>query len=360
MGHFRKARSPLAACGTVALILGSGVLAWAVPQILGSPAFADSSHAKAAITTTAAPLATSTSQVSSTTVSSTTTTTTLPTTPTSQSSTTTTASSVRITGPYELYCIFPLKNVVLNDVTTSATTTPTNPTIGEQFNVTYQTFINIPQSFLTPTQPLQPQLEGTATFQVDASGAMPGTTSVGAFDFDVTIPSPVPSDGIDLSLPTSPETVGPFTATSSHITIRQDTNTTLTVDAGPGSASPLTLACSSYPNDTNPTSGSTSATPSGPTIYPIIAVVGGGGTPIGPGTETTSPTSNSAPAGIASVGIGSGTVVAGPSALAFTGTSAATKWIMLVGTVFVMLGGGLLILVDAPRRTLPRLRRRRD
>ena len=45
----------------------------------------------------------------------------------------------------------------------------------------------------------------------DVLGATPTTFAEGPFNFDVTIPTPVPSIGVPLQLPSTPGTAGPFT-----------------------------------------------------------------------------------------------------------------------------------------------------
>ena len=62
-------------------------------------------------------------------------------------------------------------------------------------------------------------LTGTLTTTVDATGATPSSISTGAMPFDIPIPSPVPASGVTLHVPSTPATVGPFTATSTNITV---------------------------------------------------------------------------------------------------------------------------------------------
>jgi len=351
MRYLRRLGSQLAVGGVVALALGAGLLATAAMQGVGPTAAFAAAYPAKATTTTAAP---TTTNATTTTTKATTTTTASTTTSTSGTSTTSTTSptstttsttqaSVQLTGPYELYCPgTPVGNVVLNGATTSATITPANPTPGEQFNLTdYQTLVNLPQSLAAAAQAIQPQLEGSATGQVDATGATPSKASVGPFNFDVTIPTPVPASGVGLSLPSSPETVGPFTATSSGITIQEDTKSGLTLEIG---GTPLNLVCTTYPNNTIATSGITTTAPSGSTIDPVIAVAGGGATT----TTTTPPTTSSVPPTTTV------TVTTSPETLAYTGPSLMTQWMTIAGGILVMIGVGFFILVDAHRRVWTR------
>ena len=137
----------------------------------------------------------------------------------------------------------------------------------------YQTTVNLPYSIVSAAAALgNSSISGTATAQVDASGATPGDISVGPLDITVPIPSPVPMSGVALSLPGTAQTVGPFYATSSVVTIQEDSAASLTLDV---SGANLTLTCSAYPNDSVATGIVTSA-PSGSPIAPVIAVAGGG------------------------------------------------------------------------------------
>ncbi|MDR3650602.1 MAG: IPT/TIG domain-containing protein [Acidimicrobiales bacterium] len=172
-------------------------------------------------------------------------------------------------------------NIALNDATTSATLSPAAPTVGQSFSVTsYQTVVNLPSSIVSAAAALgNSSISGSATAQVDASGATPGHIAVGPLDISLPIPSPVPAAGVPLSLPGTPQTVGPFTASSTGITIQEDSSASLTLDV---SGSMLTLTCSAYPNNSVPT-GIAPTAPSGSPIAPVIAVAGG------PPTTTTVP-----------------------------------------------------------------------
>ena len=85
-------------------------------------------------------------------------------------------------------------------------------------------------------------------------------------------------------IPTTPGTLGPFTATGSGVTVEEDAAASLTLIV---SGSPLALTCTAYPNDSAPT-GITSSTPTGSPIDPVIAVAGGG-TPMGTLTSASTP-----------------------------------------------------------------------
>ncbi|MDR3649521.1 MAG: hypothetical protein P4L20_10555 [Acidimicrobiales bacterium] len=182
--------------------------------------------------------------------------------------------------------------MVLNDAMTSASLSPTNPGSGQSFSVTgYQTVVNLPQSLASAAAAVQPTLAGSATAQIDASGATPATTSEGPLDFSVPIPSPVPAAGVTLSLPTAPATVSGFSATGGPVTIKEDSSASLTLTI---SGSPLTLTCTAYPNDTVTPSGITTTTPSASPISPVIAVAAGSSTTTSMSSASTS-TSSAAP-----------------------------------------------------------------
>jgi len=207
------------------------------------------------------------------------------------------------TGAYELYCPgTPAGNVVLNGVTTSGTISPSSSSAntraaradlsaGQKFNLTgYQTIANIPQALAEVAQAIQADLQGMASTQIDAAGATPATTAEGPFNFDVTIPTPVPDSGVTLDLPANPLTVGPFTVTGG-----------------------------------TPTTTTTTAAPKSSTTAP----------PAGGGTTTPSPV----------VSASSGT-------LAFTGPRPGLWAMGIGGAVLLVFGLLLLALIEAPRRAL--------
>jgi len=212
------------------------------------------------------------------------------TTTTTQAGTTTTAPPTALTGAYELFCPgTPIGNVVLNDAQTTATISPATPAAGQTFNLTgYQTVVNLPAALASAAGALQPTLTGSATAQIDASGATPATTPVGPLTFDVTIPNPVPAAGVTLSLPSTPQTVGPFTATANGITVQEDSAASLTLSVA---GQDLSLTCNAYPNNTITPSGITSSAPSASPIAPVIAQAGS----TQPTTTTAPPTTTTAP-----------------------------------------------------------------
>ena len=76
-----------------------------------------------------------------------------------------------------------------------------------------------------------------------------------------------PSTGLTLSLPSTPGTVGPFTATGGAITMTIDRGVSLGLTV---SGSTLNLTCTPYTNDSAPT-GISSTAPGGSPISPVIA-----------------------------------------------------------------------------------------
>jgi hypothetical protein len=238
---------------------------------------------------------------------------------------------------------------VLNDAVTSATLSPMEPSAGQTFNVTgYQTVVNLPQQLAEAAGSISPNLMGSATTQLDASGATPATITGGTLSFNVPIPSPVPTAGVSLSLPVTPSSVGPFTATSTKITIQEDSAASLTLLVG---GSPLTLTCNAYPNNSVAMSGIVTSAPTAAQIAPIIAVAGGGSSsttaPPPATTPTTKPPTGTTPT--------SGPVTAPASSLAFTGVGPGVGTLGMIGGALILLGFGLLVLVDAPRRAMARL-----
>jgi len=277
------------------------------------------------------------------------------TTTTGASTTTTTAPPTTLTGAYELYCPgTPVGNVVLNDAMTSATLDPAAPSAGQSFSIDgYQTVVNLPSSLASAAAALAPTLTGSATAQIDASGATPATTPEGPLDFNVPIPNPVPDAGVALELPSTPATVSGFTATSGAITIQEDSAASVSLSVA-GSA--LSLDCTAYPNDSVTPSGITTSTPTASPIAPVIAVAGGGSTTtttVAPVTTTTKAPSTSGGGGSGSSGASAAkTVTASSSSLAFTGSGPGIGILGVVGGVLILLGLVLLLLVDAPRRAL--------
>jgi len=190
-------------------------------------------------------------------------------------------------GPYELYCPgTPVGNVVLNDVTTSATLSPAAPAPGDQFSVTgYQVQVPLPASIASAAAALgNSTLAGNASTTVDAAGASPSSISTGALTFDVPLPQQVPASGVTLTVPSTPATLGPFTASSSAITIAQNADISLVLVI---SGSNLNLSCTAYPDDSAP-SGISSSPPGTSPVSPVIVTAGQPTTP--PTTPTVPPT----------------------------------------------------------------------
>ena len=304
-------------------------------------------------------------------------------------------------GPYELFCPgTPVGNIVLNDAQTSAQLSPPSPNVGQTFMVAgYQTVVNLPNSIVSAAAALgNSVISGTATARLDATGATPATSSVGPLTIDAPIPSPVPSSGLSLALPSTPQSVGPFTATATSITIQEDSAANLTIDV---SGSNLNLTCHAYPNDSLPT-GIASSAPTVGTIAPVIAsasasptttsnpppatsstttsttldptattatststtstsvttttveasttstsaptttTTGASTTTASPVTRTTSPTSTTSPNG--------GVVTAASGQLAFTGSGLGMRVVTLIGAALAVIGLLVLALADAHRR----------
>jgi hypothetical protein len=306
-------------------------------------------------------------------------------------------------GAYELFCPgTPVGNIALNNVDTTGTITPPDPASGVPFNLTgYQTTLTIPASIASAAAALgNTAITGTATGSVDAVGATPAQISTGAMNIDVPLPSPIPPTGVSLTLPTPAGTIGPFTASGGAITLAEDARVQLVLIV---SGSQLTLHCSAYPNNTEPT-GIVSSFPPGSPTSPVIATTGAPPpTPVpttspsepGVGPTTTQPlapvtastdasaspsstTTASSPAdssgstgsvssttgapatkasSLSSDPPGSGpastaapVVRASSSSLAFTGPGAATGWIVVAGAAMILVGIAMLALADGPRR----------
>jgi hypothetical protein len=194
-----------------------------------------------------------------------------------------------LTGAYELYCPHtPVGDLVFNDVVSSAAISPGTVSAGDQFQVTgYQTHIPIPAGDVQAAAGLgNSKFDGLATSYVDAYGTTSPQVPTGSMGFDVPIPTPVPSSGVGLDIPSSPATVGPFTALGGPITIAQD-QAVLVVAELSGKA--FTMSCLAYPNNSVATSGTTSTPPPALPIRPIIATASASGTPITTTTTTFKP-----------------------------------------------------------------------
>jgi len=232
VGRFQHLATRLSIVGALALVIGTSLVAGVITQALTSSAFAD-------------------------------------------------------TAPYETFCAnTPAGNIVLNDVVVSGALSPSSPTTGQQFNVTgLEVKEQLPAAVVQDAAATGlTSLTGTLTTSVDATGATPPSISTGAMSFDIPIPNPVPASGITLQVPSTPATVGPFTATSSNITVSEAAVANTTDIDGDGIGL-IALDCSSYPNDTLP-SGFTSNSPPGLPISPVIATAGQGSPPPAPPTLT--------------------------------------------------------------------------
>jgi len=93
---------------------------------------------------------------------------------------------------------------------------------------------------------------------------------------------------VTLTVPSTPDTVGPFTASSSSITIAQNADVSLVLVI---SGSNLNLSCTAYPNDSAPT-GIVAAPPTTSPFSPVIVTAGQSTTPttVPPTVPPTTPT----------------------------------------------------------------------
>jgi len=184
------------------------------------------------------------------------------------------------TGPYEFFCPnTSAGNLVMNDVTTTAVMSPLTPSPGQSFQVTdYQTWLYLPSGLVNGMAGLgATAISGSLSTQLDTTDASPSTVASGTQSFNQPIPNPVPGSGMQLVIPDPATSLGPLTATTSDPTIEEDPSATLNlVPNGEGIPS-ITLDCTAYPNDTLPT-GTSSVSPSGSPISPVIAFAGSGAT----------------------------------------------------------------------------------
>jgi hypothetical protein len=268
--------------------------------------------------------------------------------------------SVKPTGPYGLDCPgTPLGEVVIAGVVTKGDISPASPAAGQSFSLTgYQTIANIPQHLAEAAgaiqvPPFSQPLAGTATTQIDAYGATPATTHQGPTNFSAPIPNPPPASGVALNIPDPAATVSGFTATSPNISIVEDASASLSLQVN---GSTLTLTCTAFPASVIPASGvvgqqdangNTIASPTGSPISPVIAVAGSGQSVPTPTTTTAPPTSPNNNGGSTSTS---------SSNLAFTGVGKGTMALGALAVLLIVMGIGMLILVDAPRRAMLRLR----
>jgi len=194
-----------------------------------------------------------------------------------------------LTGAYELYCPHtPVGDLVFNDVTTSATISPTTLSAGDQFQVNaYQTDIPIPPGAVTAAVGLgNGGFDGLAASYVDAYGTTSSQLPTGSMGFSVPIPNPVPSTALPLDIPSSATSVGPFTALGGPVTIAQDQSILVVAEL---SSKAFTMSCTAYPNDSIAASGPTAMPPAAAPIRPVIATTSASGTPITTTTTTFQP-----------------------------------------------------------------------
>ena len=171
---------------------------------------------------------------------------------------------------YELFCPgTPVGNIVLNGVVTTGTISPASPAAGQQFSLTnYQSTVALPSSIVSAAAALGNwAIIGTAVTKVDATGATPAAISGGDITINAPIPSPVPSNGLTLRLPSTPVTVGPFTASGGDITLTVDPAISLSLMV---SGSSLDLTCTPYPNNAAPRASS-QVRAAGAKASPVIA-----------------------------------------------------------------------------------------
>ena len=221
MGRFPKVATRLSVAGAVALVAGSMMLVGVAIQVITSPAFAD-------------------------------------------------------TSPFELFCTnTPIGNLVFNDVVMTGTLSPATPSPGQQFSLSnFQAQVTVPANIVQEATAVgNTSITGTASATIAASGATPSSMPTGSLAYDQTIPSPVPSSGVALDVPSTPATIGPFTATSSNLSLSLGSSITLTFSdvAIPSGLPPL--ECSAYPNDVM-SSGLAQGIPPGLPISPVIAEAG--------------------------------------------------------------------------------------
>jgi len=259
--------------------------------------------------------------------------------------------------PYELYCPkTPVGNIALNGVITTGKITPAAPSGGGSFTLTdYQSTVVLPTQIVTAAAALgNSAIVGTAAEQIDATGATPAKISGGSLTINTPIPSPVPPAGLTLTLPSTPSTVGPFTAAAGGgaISLTVDPAVSLTLVV---SGSNLMLTCTPYPNNTVAT-GIVPTTPSGAPASVVIATATAGGTaPATTAPTTAVTTATTAPTTAATTVTTAPAATSPNSSLASTGPGPDLWVVALVGFVVLYLGSVGLALVERPRSLLRRL-----
>ena len=226
MGNFPELAARISVAGAVALVAGSMMIVGVAVQSLTTPAFAD-------------------------------------------------------TSAFELFCTnTPIGSLAFNDVVISGSLSPAVPAVGQQFSVdNFQAQVPIPAVIAQDAAAVgNTSLSGTANAALTATGATPASMPTGALAYDAALPNPVPPSGLTLEVPSSPATIGPFTATSSDIALSLTSVFTLNFnDAAFPTALPP-FDCSPYPNDVVP-SGLAQAIPPGLPIAPVVATAGQGPPP---------------------------------------------------------------------------------
>ena len=193
------------------------------------------------------------------------------------------------TAPYELYCPgTPVGNIVLNDVVTTGTLSPVNPS-GTFFSIAgFQVQLNLPADVVSALQAMgATAIAGSYTTPL--SGTLTGMPA-GPYTFDVPIPASVPPAGLAVDIPPSPTSVpggleppetippdDPVPPSNASILIG---NPSFTFDLPSG---PSTVTCNVFPDDTIATSGITTQTPTATTIAPVLAHATPGPPDIGAG-----------------------------------------------------------------------------
>jgi len=258
-------------------------------------------------------------------------------------------------GPYELYCVgTPLGNLVMNDATTTATLSSADPSPGQQFKVTgFQNRVTVPAGVASAAVSAGASaITGTSVSTLVASGATPSSLSTGEMSVNVPLPDPVPSSGVTQATPASPPSdFGPFTAVGGTVSVLEAPASTSALQVAGIS---FTMTCISYPNDSAP-SGFSNGPPTGSPIWPLVA--GTTSPPRAPATQAQGARATSDPAATSTRSGSTSTppAIAASDALAFTGSGSLTEWLVLAGVSLILLGCGLLLLLDAPRRTALRL-----
>ena len=258
--------------------------------------------------------------------------------------------------PFEEYCPgTPVGDIALNNAVVTGSLSPASPASGQQFNLTnFQATINLPTSLAAAAAALgNTAITGSAVATVDVAGASPGQIKSGALPINVPIPSPVPPSGLNLQLPGSPSTIGPFTASGGQISVTLDQSAQISVTV---SGSSLNLTCTAYPNN-SVASGVVTAKPSAQPVSPVIATAGssGGSAPAAPTSTSSAPASSPTSGGTTPTT--PTTAASAPAiapqdspSMAFTGPGPHLWLTALIGFVVLCLGVVALGLTGSRRR----------